>query len=304
MNDNTESELKHFVTSFLKSNLAKSNQAFTIVYLGSNRSEERLKKVFSLVVLDEHSLSLPGLIERLRRIRSILVDDGYLIGRFKPKPPQSFLSPKISKTELLGSLIHSGYQILEERETPNFHWFISQKTDNLGDENDIIDAQNVFFKQPRIGKGGRLIRVYKLRTMYPLSHLIQDYVFKQSRFGQMGKVEDDFRVTPLGRWLRRYWIDELPQLLNVLKGEMSLVGLRPLSEGFFKKLPDDVRSERIKYLPGLIPAVYAENPKNLEERIAAERKYLRLKKRSAFFTDLSYFLRVLRAIVLYGQRGN
>ncbi|MBC2283808.1 sugar transferase [Listeria booriae] len=86
----------------------------------------------------------------------------------------------------------------------------------------------VFFKQARVGKGGKHFMMYKFRTMIPdaeakLAELLQ---FNEIE-GAMFKMKDDPRITKLGRFLRKTSIDELPQLVNVLKGNMSLVGPRP-----------------------------------------------------------------------------
>lgn len=110
---------------------------------------------------------------------------------------------------------------------------------------------SIFFHQWRVGEQGRLFRIIKFRTMITdadkLHHLVMT--------GQTGlhKCEDDPRITPVGRWMRKYSVDELPQLFNVLRGEMSLVGPRPWA------LYDALRingngKRRLKSLPGVTGA--------------------------------------------------
>lgn len=81
----------------------------------------------------------------------------------------------------------------------------------------LQDGGPAFFRQVRVGRGGRRFRMWKIRTMVP----------DAAQRGGYQTVKGDPRMTPLGRWLRRSSIDELPQLLNVLVGDMSLVGPRP-----------------------------------------------------------------------------
>jgi exopolysaccharide biosynthesis polyprenyl glycosylphosphotransferase len=93
----------------------------------------------------------------------------------------------------------------------------------------FTDKGPVFFRQERVGRGGQSIRVWKFRTMYVdaeqrLAHLLEG----NETDGLLFKMKDDPRITKAGHWLRRLSIDELPQLINVLMGEMSLVGPRPL----------------------------------------------------------------------------
>jgi exopolysaccharide biosynthesis polyprenyl glycosylphosphotransferase len=87
----------------------------------------------------------------------------------------------------------------------------------------------VLFRQQRVGRGGRRFTMYKFRTMVAGAEgLLPSLAARNITDGPAFKTRDDWRVTPVGRWLRRFSLDELPQLLNVLKGEMSLVGPRPL----------------------------------------------------------------------------
>lgn len=109
----------------------------------------------------------------------------------------------------------------------------------------------VLFTQLREGKDGRVFRMYKFRTMRPDAESLQNQLrTKNEQDGPAFKMEDDPRVTAVGRFLRKSCIDELPQLLNVLKGDMSLVGPRPLpvSESTACQL---WQRRRLSVLPGL-----------------------------------------------------
>ncbi|NNG01195.1 MAG: sugar transferase [Desulfobacteraceae bacterium] len=86
----------------------------------------------------------------------------------------------------------------------------------------------VIFKQKRVGQHGRVFNLYKFRSMYADAELQKAELIQQNLMnGAMFKIENDPRVSKVGRWLRKYSIDEFPQFVNVLKGEMSLVGTRP-----------------------------------------------------------------------------
>src|SRR4029079_19617094 len=93
----------------------------------------------------------------------------------------------------------------------------------------LEDGGPVLFTQTRIGRWGRLFAMYKFRSMCPnAEERLRDILPKnQHRQGVTFKMKDDPRITRTGKWMRRYSLDELPQLLNVLKGDMSLVGPRP-----------------------------------------------------------------------------
>jgi exopolysaccharide biosynthesis polyprenyl glycosylphosphotransferase len=93
-----------------------------------------------------------------------------------------------------------------------------------------IDSRGpVLFRQNRVGRGGRLFKIFKFRTMVAGAEEHRDELLERSIYPdrRLFKIVGDPRVTRLGNWLRRTSLDELPQLFNVLKGEMSLVGPRP-----------------------------------------------------------------------------
>jgi lipopolysaccharide/colanic/teichoic acid biosynthesis glycosyltransferase len=114
----------------------------------------------------------------------------------------------------------------------------------------ITDGRPLFFAQERTGRAGRRFRFYKLRTMVKdaaaRKHELMD---ANEQSGPDFKIAQDPRITPLGAFLRKYSLDELPQLANVLLGQMSLVGPRPTS---FEAASYDLwHTERLEILPGL-----------------------------------------------------
>lgn len=92
----------------------------------------------------------------------------------------------------------------------------------------LHDGGPVFYHQQRVARGGRVFDLVKFRTMIPdADQRLGEIGHLNMRHGPMFKVADDPRCTPIGRWLRRYRLDELPQFVNVLRGEISVVGTRP-----------------------------------------------------------------------------
>lgn len=100
------------------------------------------------------------------------------------------------------------------------------------------DTNSIIYKQKRIGMNGETIWIYKYRSMIPDADVVMKELLKNEKYRkeweENQKLENDPRITNVGKFLRKSSLDEFPQLLNVLKGEMSLVGPRPLVEGELK----------------------------------------------------------------------
>lgn len=106
----------------------------------------------------------------------------------------------------------------------------------------------IFFQQWRTGERGRLFRIYKFRTMIADAEQMHHQVMGEQ--AGLHKREDDPRVTPIGAWMRKYSLDEIPQLLNVLRGDMSLVGPRPWALYDALRIPPEMQ-HRLSALPGV-----------------------------------------------------
>ena len=110
----------------------------------------------------------------------------------------------------------------------------------------------VWFRQQRSGLNGAPFTLYKFRTMVTNAEQLQHELQAMNEMsGPVFKVTNDPRITPVGRWLRRYSLDELPQLFNILRGEMSLVGPRPLPVGEVQRFNDLAHRRRLSVKPGL-----------------------------------------------------
>jgi lipopolysaccharide/colanic/teichoic acid biosynthesis glycosyltransferase len=104
--------------------------------------------------------------------------------------------------------------------------------------------------------------------------------------------------------MRKCWLDELPMVINLLKGDMKLVGVRPLSRQYFGLYPPELQELRTRFKPGLIPPFYVDLPKTQEEIFDSERRYLEAYEKHPFATDLKYFFLVIYTIVFKRARSN
>ena len=131
-----------------------------------------------------------------------------------------------------------------------------------------------------------------------------DYIYKKHDLKDGGKFKNDFRITTFGRFARKLWLDELPMLMNLFRGEIKLVGVRPLSEQYFRLYDKELQSRRIRVKPGLIPPFYVDLPKSLEEIQKSEIKYLDAYEKRPLLTDLRYFRKAFVNIVFKKARSN
>jgi len=155
----------------------------------------------------------------------------------------------------------------------------------------------------RIGCSGKEIFVYKIRTMHPYSEYLQKFVFENFGSSSGDKINSDFRITYWGKFLRKFWIDEIPMLFNLIKRDIKLVGVRPLSFHKFSTYPNYMQDFRNKSKPGLIPPFYADLPKNFEELLKSEEVYISSYLDKPLRTDINYFFKALYNIFFRNARS-
>ncbi len=208
----------------------------------------------------------------------------------------------LSKAEALGRLAYCGFEIINECEIDNIHYFVAKKVKSV--ENVKEPRFSILFRMNRVGEKGELINVYKIRTMHPYAEYLQDYVYKINNLQKGGKFKNDFRVTTWGKVLRKLWLDELPMIINLLKGQLKIVGVRPLSKHYLSLYSSELIEKRKTIKPGLIPPFYADMPETLDEIMDSELKYINAYLKNPFSTDLKYFFKAFSNIIIKKVRSN
>lgn len=154
----------------------------------------------------------------------------------------------------------------------------------------------VLFRQARLGRHGREFWLYKFRTMVPNAELLlQSRADLRSRFEDGFKIENDPRITPIGTFLRKTSLDELPQFLNVLLGTMSLIGPRPIVPAELKKYGTS-GEKLLTVKPGLggLWQVSGRSNTTYEERVLLDMEYI---DHSSLILDLSLLLRTAFSVL-------
>ena len=166
------------------------------------------------------------------------------------------------------------------------------------------DTKSIFYTQKRIGLNGKIIRIFKFRSMVPNADEVLEEMLKDEKYRkeweENQKFENDPRITKIGNFLRKTSLDEVPQLLNVLKGEMSLVGPRPLVEGELEahdglKLYNSVK-------PGITGWWGCNGRSNIDYRERLELEYYYVKHCSLYLDILCIFKTVFAVLKREGSK--
>lgn len=169
----------------------------------------------------------------------------------------------------------------------------------------IIKIQSpgpIFFSQMRVGRNGRRFRIYKFRSMYTNAEKRKKELMVQNKMqGFMFKMDDDPRITPIGRFIRKTSIDELPQFWNILKGDMSLVGTRPPTVDEFEQYETHHRV-RLSIKPGLTGLWQVSGRSDIvdfEEVVKLDEQYIRE-------WNIGIDIKILwqTVLVVFGRKGS
>lgn len=156
----------------------------------------------------------------------------------------------------------------------------------------------IFYRQTRIGLHGKPFKAWKFRTMVANAHKLQKQLeaFNEMKDGVMFKIKDDPRVTRVGKFLRRYSLDELPQVFNVLLGEMSLVGPRPFPTRDVQRFNEHhfIRHEVLPGITGLWQVSGRSNITDFEQVIQLDLTYI---ENWSIWLDLKILLQTVRVVL-------
>ena len=165
----------------------------------------------------------------------------------------------------------------------------------------VTSSKPILFVQQRTGRGGRRFRMYKFRSMVPNAEELKKELAAVNASGDLAgplKLEHDPRITPIGRILRKTSLDELPQVFNVILGDMSLVGPRPTSWS-----PESYKlwhTERLDVLPGItgLWQVFGRGGEDFDEWLRWDIRYL---ERRSLWLDLMILVKTVMSVFV--QRG-
>lgn len=209
----------------------------------------------------------------------------------------------MSRVEILGRFYRAGFEVVDEQfREGEFFVTVCKVAEPIDDD---APSGSPIIHLRRIGKGGKEIVVHKFRTMYTYSEYVQPYIYHYQSLERGGKFKEDYRVNLWGRLLRRIWLDELPMLWNMLRGDLKLVGVRPLSRHYFSLYTPEMQQLRIRTKPGMLPPFYYDQhtPETIEEVQESERRYLEAYLEHPFATDWRYFWGIVGNILLRRKRS-
>jgi lipopolysaccharide/colanic/teichoic acid biosynthesis glycosyltransferase len=207
----------------------------------------------------------------------------------------------LSRAELWGRLAYYGMDVIAEDARPDEAYVVARRVTSP------VEGRRPSYYPvvglEKVALDGKTIRVHKIRTMFPFSEFIQKRLYEDQGLTASGKFAGDFRLTEFGKFLRRYWLDEFPQILDWLRGDIKLVGIRATSRHFLSLYPKEFLELYVQVKPGLIPPLFSESTSGFDQIVEIEFAYLRRYWKSPFATDVRYLVQTFTDIIFRGVRS-
>jgi lipopolysaccharide/colanic/teichoic acid biosynthesis glycosyltransferase len=207
----------------------------------------------------------------------------------------------LSKAEVWGRLSFCGFRVRAEEVVGGTRFVAAQRV-----APPITNKRPSYYpvvRLTKVGLDGTLLSTHKVRSMYPYSEFLQKQIFEEHGLVGTGKFKNDFRLTEYGRWLRRYWIDEVPQIYDWLRGDIKLSGLRATSPHYLSLYPREFVELYIRVKPGLVPPLFNESTQGFDQVVAVEMDYLESYQTSPTLTDWRVLWATFQDIVFRGVRS-
>jgi len=205
----------------------------------------------------------------------------------------------ISTSEMWGRLHRQGFDVFCEKESNNSTLLFSHK--KFKSLNHVNPSYSPFIVLDRVGLNNNLVKIHKIRSMYPYSEFNQKKIYELNSLDSSGKFNNEFRKTPFGDFIRKYWIDEIPQLLDWLRGNIKIVGIRAMSQQYFSLYPESYKMKYNKVKPGFLSPIFDENTSSFEDIIKTEEEYLTRYLKNPIKTDFRYFILTITDILFRGK---
>ncbi len=291
--------------SFLQPKLASLNKITPPVLTSENQINKSYTiyepdKIFSkyndkntLLTACYNPKSKMNLKMEFEEITNYIINGGFLILKMN--------IVSLSPIELSGMMMYFGFEKSFQKKIEKIDYFVFRK---LYEKSKIKSpSTKLIISLDRVGYQGKNIKIHKIRSMYKYSEFLHQGMLEKEGLSSIGKINRDPRITPFGRFIRKYWIDEIPQIIDLLSGKIKLVGIRAMSHTFFSQYPERYQKKYFQVRPGLICPIFDNKNPGFDEIVRIEEKYLDDYLSSPFKTDFKLFFKTI-FMIFKGTRSN
>jgi lipopolysaccharide/colanic/teichoic acid biosynthesis glycosyltransferase len=199
----------------------------------------------------------------------------------------------LSSIEVKGRSYYNGFKMIKEISNSSDNILVLQK--DKTPSNNPNPSFFLFTKLNRVSLHGNIVKILKIRSMYPYSEFLQKEIYESNSLDNNGKFLNDPRITTFGKFIRKYWIDEVPQIFELLNGKIKLVGIRAMSQHFFSLYSEDYKELYYNTKPGIISPIFSDDS-NFGEIEKIEKQYLLEYQKKPYITDFKYFWLTVKSI--------